>query len=385
MTMATWRGTRFAVDSESFTHRARYCSAWPPPPVRCRRALDGAGEPDGRAAAVEPAASAARAPRWTPAASRCASRTDLAGDPAGRRGGVRRRRRASSSAAATARSPRWPPRPPRADGAVGVVPTGDGQRLRPPSRASTCAGRSTRSGCSRRGRPGLAATWGGRRPPTGRPRGSRPSRTRGSTPRRTGGRTGCAGRARHRRCTCSAMLRTLATYRPVRVRGRRRRRDAHAARAWLVAVGEQPLLRGRDDDRPRAPRSTTASLDVCLVGPVGPRPSSSPGSRGCSGARTPDGRPGRDLAGARSWSCAPRHGGRVGVWASGERVGPLPAPLDRGAGGAVRVLVPAGAPVTGRVDRGLHARPGGGRARCRTRRRCRASAAPSCWSARRGP
>ena len=141
-----------------------------------------------------------------------------------------------------------------------------------------------------------------------------------------------------------AMLRTLATYRPagveVVVDGR-----AHDERAWLVAVANSRYYAGGMMIAPGA-EVDDGQLDVCLVGPV---------SRGEFLARFPRVFRGTHtrLETVRTWrgatvelrATSPAEA--LECWASGERVGPLPATLTA-VPAALRVLVPAGAPVTGR-------------------------------------
>jgi diacylglycerol kinase (ATP) len=141
-----------------------------------------------------------------------------------------------------------------------------------------------------------------------------------------------------------AMLRTLATYRPagveVVVDGR-----AHAERAWLVAVANSRYYAGGMMIAPGA-EVDDGQLDVCLVGPV---------SRGEFLARFPRVFRGTHtrLETVRTWRGATVElratspADALECWASGERVGPLPATLTA-VPAALRVLVPAGAPVTGR-------------------------------------
>jgi len=140
-----------------------------------------------------------------------------------------------------------------------------------------------------------------------------------------------------------AMLRTLATYRPVAVKvvvdG-----VEHASRAWLVAVANTRYYAGGMMIAPGA-EVDDGLLDVCLVGPV---------SRGEFLARFPSVFRGTHtrVEEVRTWRAATvelRAGDdrALECWASGERVGPLPATLTARPG-ALRVLVPAGAPVTGR-------------------------------------
>ena len=140
-----------------------------------------------------------------------------------------------------------------------------------------------------------------------------------------------------------AMLRTLATYRPAAVQvvvdG-----VEHASRAWLVAVANTRYYAGGMMIAPGA-EVDDGLLDVCLVGPV---------SRGEFLARFPSVFRGThtQVEEVRTWRAATvelRAGDdrALECWASGERVGPLPATLTA-VPGALRVLVPAGAPVTGR-------------------------------------
>jgi diacylglycerol kinase (ATP) len=141
-----------------------------------------------------------------------------------------------------------------------------------------------------------------------------------------------------------AMLRTLATYRPAGVQvvvdG-----VAHDARAWLVAVANSRYYAGGMMIAPDA-ELDDGQLDVCLVGPV---------SRAEFLARFPRVFRGRhtELDAVHTWRGATVElraasaAGGLECWASGERVGPLPATLTA-VPAALRVLVPAGAPVTGR-------------------------------------
>jgi diacylglycerol kinase (ATP) len=141
-----------------------------------------------------------------------------------------------------------------------------------------------------------------------------------------------------------ATLRTLATYRPagmhVVVDG-----TEHHERAWLVAVANGRYYAGGMMIAPDA-AVDDGRLDVCLVGPV---------SRGEFLARFPRVFRGThtQLDTVHTWrgaaielrSASPDP--TLECWASGERVGPLPATLTA-VPAALRVLVPPGAPVTGR-------------------------------------
>ncbi len=140
-----------------------------------------------------------------------------------------------------------------------------------------------------------------------------------------------------------AMLRTLATYRPAAVQvvvdG-----VEHASRAWLVAVANTRYYAGGMMIAPGA-EIDDGLLDVCLVGPV---------ARGEFLARFPSVFRGTHtrVEEVRTWRATTvelRAGDdrSLECWASGERVGPLPATLTARPG-ALRVVVPAGAPVTGR-------------------------------------
>ena len=141
-----------------------------------------------------------------------------------------------------------------------------------------------------------------------------------------------------------AVLRTLATYRPqwlrVTVGG-----AVVEGPAWLVAVGNTRFYAGGMMIVPGA-EVDDGLLDVCVIGDVGRVEFLARFPRVFRGTHVA-------VAGveARRGTVVEVAGADVGapleVWASGERVGPLPARLEVKAG-AVRVLVPPGAPVTGR-------------------------------------
>jgi diacylglycerol kinase (ATP) len=141
-----------------------------------------------------------------------------------------------------------------------------------------------------------------------------------------------------------AVLRTLVAYGPRELRvvvdG-----VALEGRAWLAAVGNSRFYAGGMMIVPGA-EVDDGVLDVCVIGDV---------SRAAFVARFPrvfrgthtkvDGVVTR--RGAVVELDAPGAGTPLEVWAAGERVGALPARIEVVAG-AVRVLVPDGAPVTGR-------------------------------------
>jgi YegS/Rv2252/BmrU family lipid kinase len=141
-----------------------------------------------------------------------------------------------------------------------------------------------------------------------------------------------------------ALLRTLATYRPVpllvAVDG-----EAREVEAWLAAVANGRYYAGGMMIAPGA-EVDDGCLDVCVVGPVSRAEFLLRFPRVFRGTHTavPEVETGRgrvvelDAAGA---------GPRLQLWASGELVGPLPARLEARPG-ALRVLVPDRAPVTAR-------------------------------------
>ncbi len=139
-----------------------------------------------------------------------------------------------------------------------------------------------------------------------------------------------------------ALLRTLVTYRPVPLRvvvdG-----VAHEQPAWLAAVGNTRYYAGGMMIVPAA-EIDDGELDVCVIGPI---------SRFEFLTRFPRVFRGTHPAidGVDTWrgkvvELAAASGAPLELWANGERVGPLPARVEAVAG-AVSVLVPAGAPVTG--------------------------------------
>jgi diacylglycerol kinase (ATP) len=139
-----------------------------------------------------------------------------------------------------------------------------------------------------------------------------------------------------------AVLRTLATYRPVPLRvtvdG-----APHEARVWLAAVGNGRYYAGGMMIAPAA-EVDDGELDVCVVGSVSRLEFLLRFPRVFRGTHpTVDG---VDTYRGRVVELDPVTGGSgLEVWASGERVGPLPARAEA-VPGALRVLVPAQAPLT---------------------------------------
>jgi len=141
-----------------------------------------------------------------------------------------------------------------------------------------------------------------------------------------------------------AVVRTLVTYRP---RGLRVVVDGVAldGRAWLAAVGNTRFYAGGMMIVPGA-EVDDGLLDVCVIGDVARAEFVARFPRVFRGTHTKvDGVVTR--RGAVVELEAPGPGTPLEVWAAGERVGALPARIEVVAG-AVRVVVPAGAPVTGR-------------------------------------
>jgi diacylglycerol kinase (ATP) len=141
-----------------------------------------------------------------------------------------------------------------------------------------------------------------------------------------------------------AVLRTLATYRPRELRvvvdG-----VARDGPAWLAAVGNTRFYAGGMMIAPGA-EVDDGWLDVCVIGDV---------SRAELVARFPRVFRGTHTRvagvvtrrGAVVELDAPGEGRPLELWAAGERIGALPGRVEV-VRGAVRVLVPDGAPVTGR-------------------------------------
>jgi len=198
-----------------------------------------------------------------------------------RPGGSPRRRSSAAtgswSVGGTARSPRWPVRPPPARGGGGG-PDRHRERLRPSPRIDPRRPLD-RCRCSRPAgwRP---ATWVGRRPSTARWRGSRPSPTRLRRGGESLGERGGLGSGTA--VYVLATLRTIATYRPVRLRvvvdG-----VARVGPTWLAAVGNARYYAGGMMITPGA-ELDDGLLDVCVIGgSPGPVPHGFPR---CFGART---------------------------------------------------------------------------------------------------
>jgi diacylglycerol kinase (ATP) len=142
-----------------------------------------------------------------------------------------------------------------------------------------------------------------------------------------------------------AVLRTVAMYSPreltVRVDG-----AEWAGRAWLAAVGNTRYYAGGMMIAPGA-EVDDGLLDVCVIGAVPRAEFIARFPRVFRGTH-----PRVDgvtmLRGAVVELDAPAASGQpLELWAAGERVGVLPARVEV-VPGAVQVLVPAGAPVTGR-------------------------------------
>jgi diacylglycerol kinase (ATP) len=141
-----------------------------------------------------------------------------------------------------------------------------------------------------------------------------------------------------------AVLRTLLVYRPVPLRvvvdG-----AVVEGPAWLAAVGNGRFYAGGMMIVPAA-EVDDGALDVCVIGDVGRLEFLLRFPRVFRGTHTA-------VRGVRARRGRVVDVGVLGgatpleVWASGERIGPLPARVEAVAG-AVRVLVPPGAPVTGR-------------------------------------
>ena len=294
-----------------------------------------------------------------PAAGRGRGRTQLPHDRGRARGGVdadvhirrvgrpRRRRTASppprsttaaawSRAAATAgvpagRARRRARRRPR-DRARGL-----GKRLRPPPRASRATTRRRRRARCARARVQRVDLVPGRDRRRHAARGRRPSPTRASTPRPTAGRTRSTGRAA-RRSTCS---RRSARSRPTGRDGCASPSTTTCSRptAWLVAVGNTRSYAGgmmitpdaalddgaarRVRGRPRVARRFPAHV------PEGVRRHAHAQPAGHDAPRH-----------ARRRSRCPKRSTPPELWASGERVGPLPARARRACPSALRVRHP---------------------------------------------
>lgn len=141
-----------------------------------------------------------------------------------------------------------------------------------------------------------------------------------------------------------AVLRTLVTYRPRELRvvvdG-----VAWDGPAWLAAVGNTRFYAGGMMIAPAA-EVDDGLLDVCVISDVARAEFVARFPRVFRGTHT-------QVAGVVTRRGAvveldaPGAGGALEVWASGERIGSLPARVEV-VRGAVRVLVPDGAPVTGR-------------------------------------
>lgn len=141
-----------------------------------------------------------------------------------------------------------------------------------------------------------------------------------------------------------AVLRTLAVYRPEAVRVAVDGEELEG-RTWLTAVANTRWYAGGMKIAPDA-QADDGLLDVCVIGPVPvleflvkfPRVFRGTHTR----IREVTSRRGRlvELAGAPG-------SGPLELWASGDRVGPLPARVEA-IPGALRVLVPPDAPLTGR-------------------------------------
>jgi diacylglycerol kinase (ATP) len=138
-----------------------------------------------------------------------------------------------------------------------------------------------------------------------------------------------------------AVIRTLATYRPHRFR-LRVDGDERDVDAWLVAVGNGRCYAGGMVVTPGA-QLDDGALDVCVVGPVsrlGFLRSFPKVFRG-----THVGHPMVDMARGKVIEVESLDpSGPIELYASGERVGPLPARIEA-VPGAVRVVVPEDAPV----------------------------------------
>lgn len=144
-----------------------------------------------------------------------------------------------------------------------------------------------------------------------------------------------------------AMLRTIVAYRPQTILVRA---DDHEWQgpAWLVAVGNTSRYAGGMRITPDA-QVDDGLLDVCIVGRtsrlefVARFPTVFKGTH--TRADTTELRRGSRVA--LSADAAAANGRALELWASGERVGPLPAHLEV-VPGAAQVLVPAGASATRR-------------------------------------
>jgi diacylglycerol kinase (ATP) len=140
----------------------------------------------------------------------------------------------------------------------------------------------------------------------------------------------------------AAVLRTVAVYRPQPVLVRV---DEHEwrGRAWLVAVGNTRCYGGGMMITPAA-EIDDGLVDVCVIGavPFGRFLTRFPSVfRGAH--TTVDGV--EMFRGKRVELCAEGGSVPLELWASGERVGPLPGVVDV-VPNAVRVVAPAGTPVT---------------------------------------
>jgi diacylglycerol kinase (ATP) len=136
----------------------------------------------------------------------------------------------------------------------------------------------------------------------------------------------------------AATLRTLARYRPRRFRitvdG-----VTETVDAWLVAVGNTRTYASGMAITPDA-SVRDGALDVCVVGPVSRREFLTTFPKVFSGTHVehPQVRTGRAHTEVRV-ECDGADAGDLELWASGERIGPLPATLVP-APGALRVVVP---------------------------------------------
>lgn len=137
----------------------------------------------------------------------------------------------------------------------------------------------------------------------------------------------------------AATLRTLVRYRPQRfhitIDG-----DAHELEAWLVAVGNTRTYAGGMAIAPEASVHDGA-LEVCVVGPVPRLEFLTTFPKVFSGTHV-------EHPQVRTWRAHTEVHVRCEgqeMWASGERIGPLPATLQP-APGVLRVVVPWSGTIT---------------------------------------
>ena len=134
----------------------------------------------------------------------------------------------------------------------------------------------------------------------------------------------------------AALARTLVTYRPRRFRLRVDGDEPEELDAWLLAFANTPSYAGGMRIAPAA-TIDDGELDVTIIGPVGRATFIWNLPRVATGSIA--GHPRVSVRRGRRFSVESAGDASDELWASGERVGPLPASVDV-VPGALRVVVP---------------------------------------------